>query len=163
LGPGHYDFCELVREKGASPFAIELDDAVIKLGELKNINVIKGNLTDNIVYESFKNKIDGLFCRGSINACWFINKPEEQEKYIDSMLSVLNENGFAWISPCNEGGNDITLLEYNEVVQKQIELFENKGFRVLKINKIQAYRYGIWSSKPKLIYTKNLKYINFPW
>ncbi|MFY7964201.1 MAG: class I SAM-dependent methyltransferase [Chitinophagaceae bacterium] len=159
IGPGHYDFCELARNKGAIPFAIELDDAVIELGKYKKIEVVKGNLSDVNVFEEFKGKIDLLFCRGSINCCWFSNE-KEQQNYIQSMLKVLKPNGSAWISPCNEPINSDA---NKDSLKAQLQTFKENGFYTLKSHKLQAYWYGIWSDNPKLIYTKNLRYHKLPW
>lgn len=159
LGPGQYDFCELVRQKGAIPYAIELDESVVRLGQYKKIEVLKGNLTDTKVYESFKGKIDLLFCRGSINCSWFKDK-NEHEEYLNNMLSVLKENGSAWISPCNEPA---TAPFYQNCLETQLEFFERNNFYTFKTHKVQAYMYGIWSDNPKLIYTQNLNYHKLPW
>ena len=159
LGPGHYDFCELARDKGAIPFAIELDESVVKLGKYRKIEVLKGNLTDPKVYESFKGKVDLLFCRGSINCGWF-KDGNEHEQYLIQMLSVLKENGSAWISPCNEPA---TSPYYQSSLETQLEVFDKHNFFTFKTHKVQAYLYGIWSDNPKLIYTKNLNYHKLPW
>lgn len=159
LGPGHYDFCELARKKGAVPFAIELDESVVKLGQYKNIDVKKANLTDPMVYESYNGKVDLLFCRGSINCEWFKNS-EKHIDYLEKMLAVLKDDGSAWISPCNE---PVTSPMYKQNLKIQMSFFEKNGFETIKTHKFQAYTYGIWSDNPKLIYTKNLKYHKFPW
>lgn len=159
LGPGHYDFCELARSKGAIPYAIELDESVVELGKYKKIEVIEGNLIDPKIYESFNGKIDLLFCRGSINSEWFHNK-KEHINYLEKMLAVLKDNGSAWISPCNESASS---PNYKENLEIQMNVFNRFDFHTIKTHKIQAYFYGIWSDNPKLIYTKNLKYHKFPW
>jgi hypothetical protein len=159
LGPGHYDFCELARQKGADSHAIELDECVVRLGQYKKFKVIKGNLINPSVFDSFEGKVDLLFCRGSINCTWF-NDNYEQEKYIEKMLSTLKFNGSAWISPCNESDS---LSHYQSSLKTQMDVFEKLNFHTFKLHKVQAYMYGIWSDNPKLIYTKNLKYHKFPW
>jgi cyclopropane fatty-acyl-phospholipid synthase-like methyltransferase len=159
IGPGHYDFCELARNRGATPFAIELDESVVKLGQHRKIEVLKGNLINPKVYESFTGKIDLLFCRGSINCKWFIDK-NEHENYLRSMLSVLKDNGSAWISPCNE---PTTSDHYKSCLETQMQFLKSANFHPVRMHKFSAYYYGIWSDNPKLIYIKNLEYHKFPW
>jgi hypothetical protein len=159
LGPGHYDFCELARERGAIPYAIELDESVVKLGQYKKFEVTQANLTDPNVYDAFTGKVDLLFCRGSINCEWFQHK-SDHINYLGKMLSVLKSNGSAWVSPCNEPAN---APNYKQNLEIQLNEFKKFDFHTIKTHKIQAYVYGIWSDNPKLIYTKNLKYHKFPW
>lgn len=159
LGPGHYDFCDLARSKGAIPYSIELDECVVRLGRYKKIEVLHGDLVDPNIYDEFKGKVDLLFCRGSINCGWF-NDENEHTIYLEKMLSVLKENGSAWISPCNASES---FLQYREMLDIQMKIFTKNNFYTLNTNKLQSYLYGIWSDTPRIIYTKNLKYHKFPW
>ena len=159
IGPGHYDFCEITRDAGAKNVAIELDECVIKLGEYKNFKVIKADLRDPNCYEQFKGEIDFLFCRGSINIGWF-NNNDKHQNYINKMLSVLKQDASVWVSPCNE---PINSPSYFEQLNIQINAFKENGFDVTRMNKFQAWRYGIWSDEPKIIFTKNLIFKKYPW
>lgn len=161
LGPGQYDFGELVREKGGDVHAIELDPVVVELGQYKKMNVIKGDLSDKSIFNPLSNTYDVLFCRGSINAGWFLNNEKAHHEYLDSLLSILKQDGTAWISPCNEAPGK-PYEDYKKAVDFQISFFKSNGYRVIKCNEYQARRYGIWSETPKLIFTKNLKYLKLP-
>jgi hypothetical protein len=162
LGPGHYDFGELTRLNGAITDAIELDPTVIKLGEFKKMKVICGNLSDKDIFKELNSQYDLLFCRGSINACWFLNEETKHRNYLESLLSVLKLDGAAWISPCNEAPGQ-SPTDYVAAVEFQIQFFKKHGYKVIRCNPFQARWYGIWSDKPPLIFTKNLKYSTLPW
>jgi hypothetical protein len=162
LGPGHYDFGELTRLKGAITDAIELDSAVIKLGEFKNMKVIVGNLSNPDIFKDLSSQYDLLFCRGSINACWFINDETKHRNYLESLVSVLRTDGASWISPCNEAPGQ-SRKAYEDAVQFQMQFFKQHNYEVIRCNSFQSRWYGIWSDKPPLIFTKNLNYSNMPW
>ena len=158
LGPGHYDFGELLKLNGGITTSIELDPAVIRLGELKGLPVIEGNLSDIDVYNSLKGKFDGLFCRGSINARHFTER-DDHRRYLESMLATVKSDGTFWVSPCNDpmgGAKSDELLE--GCIKIQMDFFKEKGFDTIFCTTEMINQYGIWSSKPQLIYTKNLKY-----
>lgn len=160
LGPGHYDFGEIVRRKGGEATAIELDPAVIRLGKLKNMEVVEGDLTDPRVFANMSQSFDGLFCRGSFNARNFPNQMQHRE-YLESLISVVKPNGVFWISPCNDpmkesnSGQDVL---FKECVDFQIQFFRSNGFEIIECSPAFVRAFGIWSTKPELIFTKNLKF-----
>lgn len=157
LGPGHYDFGEIVRQRGGRTTSIELDPAVIRLGVLKNLDVIKGDLTDVDVFAKLHNSFDGLFCRGSINARHFPIESDHR-KYLDSLISVVKQDGVIWISPCNDPAHDQDIESFQNCVNIQIKFFKERGFKIIECPTTFEGAFGIWSTKPKLIFTKNLDF-----
>ena len=158
LGPGHYDFGEIVRTKGGETTSIELDPAVIKLGHLKKMKVIEGNLVDSEVFTSCRYSFDGLFNRGSFNAANFTNETEHR-KYLESMISVVKPSGVFWLAPCNDPVADSESDKFfQDCVNFQIQFFKDNGFNVVKCTPLMVGAFGIWSTKPELIYTKNLHF-----
>lgn len=156
LGPGHYDFGELVRKKGGKTTSIELDPAVIKLGQIKSLEVIKGDLGSKGVFESLSNQYDGLFCRGSINAMNFPNV-EDHEAFLEAMISTVKSTGAMWVSPCNDSSIESD-PQFESTVQFQIDFFQRNGFKIIKCTPVMVSTFGIWSTKPELIFTKNLDF-----
>jgi hypothetical protein len=121
-------------------------------------------LQDATVYRPFANALDGVFCRGSINAGWFCGRPAAQADYLRALASTLKREGHAWISPWNGRPSDATERDMDAAVLQLIYTFRALGFRVIKANLVQRRRYGIWSQvAPHLIYTKNLSYTPWPW
>ena len=160
LGPGHYDFGEIVRTKGGETTSIELDPAVIKLGHLKKMKVIEGNLVEPEVFKNLRHSFDALFNRGSFNAANFTNETEHRN-YLESMISVVKPSGVFWLAPCNDPVADSDSESdkfFQDCVDFQIQFFEDNGFNVVKCTPIMIGDFGIWSNKPELIYTKNLHF-----
>lgn len=160
LGPGQYDFGEIVRIKGGETTSIELDPAVINLGYLKKMNVIEGNLVDSEVFTNLRDSFDGLFNRGSFNAANFTNETEHR-KYLESMISVVKPSGVFWLAPCNDpvaDSNSESDKIFQDCVNFQIQFFKDNGFTVVNCTPLMVWAFGIWSTKPELIYTKNLHF-----
>lgn len=160
LGPGHYDLGEIIKIKGGETTSIELDPAVIKLGQLKKMKVIEGNLTDPKVFANLTHSFDGLFNRGSFNARNFKNNIEHK-KYLESMISAVKPSGVFWLAPCNDPIVDSTSgqdIYFKDCVEFQISFFKKNGFEIIECPPAFIKEFGIWSSKPNLIYTKNLNY-----
>ncbi len=163
LGPGHYDFGELVRPLGARVINLELDPAVIELGRHKGFEVMEADLKDPSIYSNLPAKIDVLFCRGSINAGWFPHDATAHRNYLENMIGCMSENSVAWVSPCNAPINNLSTEAFLKSVSEQAAIFKKNGFVKFSSNKWQCRQYGIWSTPPRLIYTKNLSYHQFPW
>lgn len=159
LGPGHYDFGEIVKKKGGKTTSIELDPVVIKLGHLKSMSVIEGDLNDHSVFHDIENSFDGLFNRGSFNARNFSDEREHQ-KYLDAMISTVKPNGVFWLAPCNDPkqGESARDKIFKSCVDYQISYFKDNGFKIVECPESFVSAYGIWSSGPRMIYTKNLDY-----
>lgn len=165
LGPGHFDFGEEARKRGAVVTGLEMDPVVVELGQLRGFSVIQCDLTNFDFSASFSNKVDGIFCNGSINAYWFHGRDVEHVDYIRNLISALKPNGWAWIAPWNSPKSEIyDAAEVRKTFEVQRQTFESHGFVTLEINRFQRWRYAISTViKPAVIYTRNLNYGHLPW
>jgi hypothetical protein len=166
LGPGHFDFADVVAQKGASVIGVELDPPVAELGRMRGHRVILADLREILLDELLGEKVDGLFCNGSINAYWFHRKPKEHIAYIEHLDAALKTGGWAWIAPWNgppsESGQDQS--ELAKTLQIQRDTFARLGYRELLLNRIQIDRYHVSTVVPeKLLFTKGLRYLAWPW
>jgi 16S rRNA A1518/A1519 N6-dimethyltransferase RsmA/KsgA/DIM1 with predicted DNA glycosylase/AP lyase activity len=60
LGPGHFEFCEAARNRGATAEAVELDPVVAELGKRRGFQIHLGDLKQ-IKQLQFESTYDGLF------------------------------------------------------------------------------------------------------
>jgi hypothetical protein len=147
LGPGHYDFFNLIDNTNKENLhAIDKDPAVIKLGKYRKYSVTEANLK-NIHTKNNNKKFDLLFCKFSINAYWFYDDPLNHERYIDYLASMLNLNGSAWIAPWNGIPKTIDIKENQkkimDTINKQICFFEKNKFKTLYPSPKEIKRYGL--------------------
>src|SRR5690554_3262772 len=99
LGPGQYDFARLIRSFGGACENIDIDPAVIELGEYlgevcHRIDMIHMNA------QQFRGRLDGLFCKFSINALWFYDV-DAARRLVTELDSMLKPGGWGWIAPWN--------------------------------------------------------------
>jgi hypothetical protein len=144
LGPGQFDFAEIVRPKGGIVHSIDNDPAVIELGEYKGLNVRLDNLKKlpKIKYDF---KFDAVFCKYSINAFWFHDNDAKHTEYVESINNLMKADGFAWIAPWNGVPKKAQLSdrEIQRVLDLQADLFRDFGFTGINLTKKLTTRYGI--------------------
>ena len=99
LGPGQYDFGELVRASGGRTVAIDNDPAVIELGQYKGFETHEANLK-NLAEMDLGRLFDGIFCKFSISALWFRTE-EEHQQLVGALSALLKPTGWIWIAPWN--------------------------------------------------------------
>lgn len=150
LGPGQYDFCEIARQRGARCFAVDNDPAVIELGRYKGFDVSSVNLKnlDDANWPHVNEHLDGIFCKFSINAFWFLRDPGElydHAQYLDAMLAP---SGWGWIAPWNgiPKSANLSHSQASEILDNQLDAFVSLGFRALDLNPESAARYGLTGS-----------------
>lgn len=68
LGPGHYAFALLARSLGARVVCIENDPTFAKLGRHLGFEIYERNFFD-LTEIQLSEKFDGLFVKGTFNAC----------------------------------------------------------------------------------------------
>ncbi len=159
LGPGQFDFGEIVRLKEGIVHNIDNDPAVIKLGDYKKLKVFEGNLKKFSDVSLEKNFYDGIFCKFSINVFWFYEKPEQVIPYISSLCEILKANGAAWIAPWNGIPKKAVLskAQIDRLLELQVEGFSNHGFDSIKISQEKAVYYGINGNVANnVIFTRNI-------
>lgn len=99
IGPGQCDFLDLAKKAGADrTFGCDFDPAVGKLGQLRGHDMSITNLREGWPYKGMT--FDGIFCRGSINCCWFANE-EYLVSFLDDMAASLLPKAWLWIAPWN--------------------------------------------------------------
>lgn len=97
IGPGQCDFLDLAKKAGArQTFGFDFDPAVGELGRLRGHEMSNANLRHGWPYKEVM--FDGIFCRGSLNCCWF-GSEEKLVEFLDDMAASLNPKGWMWIAP----------------------------------------------------------------
>lgn len=143
LGPGHYDFGEIVRTKGGRTEGIDNDPAVLELGKYKTFKVHDGNLKkiDSIGIKTIYN---GLFCKLSINVFWKMDIIKVSE-YTDCLFSLLDANAWVWIAPWNGLPKSEVLSHQNieKIKDCQIESFKAYNCRAFELDESLCKYYGV--------------------
>lgn len=162
LGPGHFEFLELARQKGAIGECIEYDPAVCKLGIKRGFKVFEQDLK-NLKSDNVNPPYDGVLCRCSINCFWFHEDLENLKKFVEELTKLGNENTWYWIAPCIDPLTEISKGDFNDAIKMQDEIYKNFGFDCWEIpNRLVGSWYGLHSQFDGLrIYSKGLKHITF--
>ncbi|MDB4470724.1 class I SAM-dependent methyltransferase [Deltaproteobacteria bacterium] len=144
LGPGQSDFGELAKKRGGLTYGIDNDPCVVELGNYKGFPSVHGDLK-KISKGMFDTNFDGLFCKYSINAFWFHDKPGKLEEHIGELVSLLNPGGWAWIAPWNGVPKkaDLSEAEIQGVLDLQIALFKAAGFQAIDLTDELTKYYGV--------------------
>ena len=169
MGPGHYDFGKAMARRGARTIGLELDPAVIALGQHRGFEVIEFDLRKDLVAERLgRASLDGLYCNGSINCSWWPDEADHRA-YVADLAASLKPDGWAYVAPCNataglsveDAGRDPESLRMLNI---QISAFEAHGFRTIRMNRFQRGLYGVSTNmRPAVVFTKGLQYLPGPW
>lgn len=163
LGPGHYEFCDMVKKLGGHAVALELDPAMVELGRYRGHEVHQVNLAKDAFWSNLGTQYDGVFCRGAINATWFVTRQQHQD-FVQGISSLIKPNGWSWVSPWNANPNNLEHSIAENAYEYQISCFRDAGFRILKCNYLHARRFALCTEKlPFLIFIKGLKYRHLYW
>jgi hypothetical protein len=163
LGPGHFEFCDMVKKLGGRAVALEFDPAMVKLGQYRGHEVRQTNLIKDKFWNHMDRKFDGIFCRGSINAAWFTELHEHQE-FAKGIASLIKPDGWCWISPWNSNSMNLSKDEEEAAYEFQLSSFRAEGFRIINCNRFQAGRFKLRTVKrPFFIFTKGLTYQHYFW
>jgi hypothetical protein len=150
LGPGHYEFCEIIRERGAIAEAVELDPPVIELGLRRKFRVWPGNLTQ-LPSLRITGKFDGLFCKGSNNPFWFYGDEEKLRTYIGAMVHLVKPNGWLWIVSSPDCKPILTSTQVIQWLEIEAKIYRELGFTEWVVpHKAIASYYGICFTHPRL-------------
>lgn len=144
LGPGHFDFGEILKTKNGVCWGMDKDPAVVELGKHKGFNIVSGNLK-KINDSLFPHKFDGLFCKLSINAFWYCKNMNALEDHVDRICSLLAQDGWGWVAPWNGISKkyDLNKEKINSILEVQIAAFEKNGFTHKNLTKKEADKYGV--------------------
>jgi hypothetical protein len=99
IGPGQCDLLDLIKQRGGTTIGIDMDPAVIKLGEYRGHKMVQANLQKG--WPTIDSPIDGLFCRGSINCYWFAAAPQRLNAFLEGLMAGLLPTAWLWIAPWN--------------------------------------------------------------
>jgi hypothetical protein len=156
LGPGQYDFARMIRHYGGQCENIDIDPAVIELGQYLGEVCHKVDMI-HMDAEPFRSRFDGLFCKFSINALWF-HDIASAGHLVTELDSMLKPGGWGWIAPWNgrpKSGFDDALVR--TMLDAQRTAFLECGWIVHELSKQQAAYYGMGGTvENNPLYLKNL-------
>ena len=158
IGPGQYDFGVLARKLGASIYGIDNDDAVIKLGRYKQFSVVSSRIQD-ISYDLFNLKFDGVFCKFSLNAFWYLDSDKKHQEFLENIISLLKPEGWVWIAPWNGiPSKEISNERLNEILGIQASIFTSVGINGINLTHELSRYYGVHGNVANnALYLKNTK------
>lgn len=142
LGPGQFDFAELVRPQGAVVHAVDRDPAVLALGRHKGFEVIDMDLAQ-LDADQLRTRYDGIFCKYSCNAFWFKGEEVELREHIGQIGRLLKPGGWAWIAPWNGGHEHLPEVDVRRLLAAQAEAFRELGCWGVDLSNRQRIRYGV--------------------
>jgi len=157
VGPGQYDFGEMARARGAKVFGIDKDPAVVALGRYKGFSVVSGDIR-KIARDQFPCPMDGVFCKYSINAFWFVDDAALQV-HIDEICSMLHADGWGWIAPWNGVPKNTPLDQdrIQDILIRQVAGFRCHGFEGVELTQEQSLYYGVHGlTANRPLFTRNL-------
>lgn len=156
LGPGHWDFAELARERGATTNGVDNDPAVVSLGKYKGFPVREANL-EYIQAADYEHRFDGLFCKFSCNAFSFHGNQTKLTNRGSELADLLNPNGWAWVAPWNGPPAGLGGQKIQKILTLEIESFKKAGFIAIELSKADSLHYGVSGiTENRPLYIKNL-------
>ena len=100
LGPGHYAFALLAQYLGAEVICIERDPTFVKLGRYLGFQVYEMDFAD-IDLDKFGQPFDGLWMKGSFNACTYKNEDAISE-FVNRITNLIAPDGWGWMVTVNK-------------------------------------------------------------
>ena len=158
LGPGQFDFGEIVRERGGACVGVDFDPAVAELGRYKNFEVVEMNI-QTVPGHDFGEKFDGVFNKFSLNAFWHWDDDEAHRTFVAAIANLIKPDGWAWIGPWNGVPKkaELDAATIDHVLDLQRELFEKHGFTTVWLTPEGTKRYGIHGQVANnVVFCKNL-------
>lgn len=158
LGPGHYDFGELARQRGARVLGVDDDPAVLELGRHKQFSVREAHI-QQLHSEDFHESFDGIFCKFSYNAFWFRDGEHNHREAIRLICSLLRDDGWGWIAPWNgiPRNDGLTETEIATSLSVQISEFIAHGFNSFEMPILLAKYYGVHGlTANRALFVRNL-------
>ncbi len=157
LGPGHYEFCEYVRARGARATVVEVDGAIAELGRRRGHAVLTHDLRE-LPALSTSARFDGLFGRGSTNPFWFHGDTAALERYTESLVQLTAPGGWIWIVSCPFALTDIGTTDFAAWLSVERRIYREFGFNEWEVGwTALGAVYGISVPCDGLrVYTRNL-------
>jgi hypothetical protein len=157
LGPGHYEFCRALRDRGGIAEAVELDPVVIELGRRQGFAVHPGDLV-KLPELRLGVGYDGLFCKGSNNPFWFHGDEAALHAYTQAMLDLVKQGGWLWVVSCPYMKPGLASAEFKRWLVVEAGVYREFGFTewLIPHRAVAAY-YGVSQAHPRLsVFTKGL-------
>lgn len=155
LGPGQWDFADMLKSQLALCIGVDHDPQVCSLGFYRGYPAYCFNLKHPLTEIFREQQFDGIFCKFSVNAAWWKDNPVDQERWITELFKLLLPNGWVWIAPWI--GNKNFCAEAFAVQERE---FLKHGCTVhYLLRDGHTVRYGIHGDTAKhVIFTKNLRW-----
>ena len=143
LGPGQYDFARRVRQRQGQAINIDNDPAVLELGRYLGFDVLESDL-QTFTGGSYRGRLDGLFCKFSINAFWFADT-DLLEAHIQNLDGMLKPDGWGWIAPWNGPRPEHAAVPdaIHRFLDCQQNAFQGCGWSVHHLSEERAAYYGV--------------------
>jgi len=143
LGPGHYEFCDLVQSQGGRAEAIELDPPVAEIGRRHGHVVHRHDLRALGTFDT-NEPYDGLFGKGSNNPFWFYPDETALEAYILKLRALVRPDGWIWIVSCPYTALDLDARTFASWLDLEHRLYLRHGFAAWPVgDSVQGGFYGI--------------------
>lgn len=157
LGPGHYAFALLARHLGAKVVCVERDPHFAQLGRYLGFEVLEIDFAE-LHREIFDKPFDGLWMKGSFNACNYKDK-DAIVNFVDGLTELLSPDSWGWMVTVNKASADTANME--EFVIKRIEIqrcaFANAGWDVSWINDFTRSHYSLKYTGSLYYFTRGIE------
>jgi hypothetical protein len=160
LGPGQFDFAEILHQHGGTCLGVDYDPAVIKLGRYKGFEVIKMDIRD-LPHHDFGERFDGVFNKFTLNAFWQWRDDDKHAELVSAIADLAKPAGWAWIGPWNGIPKEAELdqVTVDHVIDLQRRLFEAKGYTAAPLTDAQSRRYGVHGRvSNNIVFFRNLRW-----
>ncbi len=158
LGPGQYDFGEIVREDGGCCMGVDFDPAVIELGHHKGFRAIERNL-QHLAKEPLEETFDGVFNKFALNAFWCWDDEGAHRALIEATIALARPGAWCWIAPWNGPPKSVTLdgAAIGRTLELQRLVFEQHGFSTIALTDALSRRYGVHGTVANnVVFIRNL-------
>jgi Methyltransferase domain len=159
LGPGQFDFANIVRARGGSCLGVDFDPIVVALGRHKGFEVVEMNIRQLSEHE-FGEAFDGVFNKFALNAFWHWDDQEAHAALVAAIAELVRPGGWGWIGPWNGVPKKAKLdqVAIDRTLDLQRQLFEQHGFAAVPLTQRQSRRYGVHGNVANnVVFVKNLE------
>jgi predicted RNA methylase len=157
FGPGHYAFALLARYLGAEVVCVERDPAFAQLGRYLGFEVLEMDFAD-LNLKDFEQPFDGLWMKGSFNACVQKNEAAIAE-FVNRITELISPNGWGWMVTVNKASAALDNAE--EFAKSRIEIqrqaFAQAGWDVSLIGDSARPRYALNYTGGLYYFTRGLQ------
>lgn len=128
LGAGHYEFCELLRDRGVAMSAMELDPPIGELGRRRGFSIFMHDIRELPTFVP-SSQFEGLICKGSNNPFWFYGDRAGLETFTDSLTKLVKPGGWSWVVSCPWTRESVPPREFQAWLDVEASLYAERGYR----------------------------------